>query len=144
MCDEDLRDYDYREAVTEDIMEYVRDNYKGCSRPSESVLYDALFCDDSVTGNGSGSYFFSTHRSMLAVMGSMNLLREACSEFGCMEELGEKLCNDDWEWADVTIRCYMLGQCLGDALGRLDDEGFFDGDDEDEDDEGSDDEDDED
>ena len=137
MCDEDLRDYDNREAVTEDIMEYVRDNYKGCSRPSESRLDEELWTADSVTGNGSGSYFFSTHRSMLAVTGNMSLLREACSEFGCMEELGGKLADEEWEWADVTIRCYLLGQCIRDALGRLDDEGFFDGDDEDTDDEDS-------
>lgn len=126
MCDEDLRNYDYREAVTEDIMEYVRDNYKGCSRPSEERLYDVLWDADSVTGNGSGSYFFSSYKSMLAVTGNMSLLREACDEFGCMDELGEKLVNEEWEWADVTIRCHMLGQCLHDAIRRLDDNVFFD------------------
>lgn len=133
MSDEDLRDYDYREAVTEDIKDYVRDNYKGCSRPDRDKLYDTLFCEDGVTGNGSGSYFFSTHKSMLAVTGNMSLLKEACSEFGCMEELGEKLADEEWEWADVTIRCYMLAQCIGDALDSLDDEGFFDDDDDDDD-----------
>ena len=126
MCDEDLRDYDYREAVTEDIKEYVRWNFKGCSRPDEGRLYDTLFCDDGVTGNGSGSYFFSTHKSMLAVTGNMDLLRDACDEFGCREEIGDRLVDNDWEWADVTIRCYMLGQCISDALSELDDEGFFD------------------
>ena len=131
MCDEDLRDYDYSEAVTEDIKDYVRDNYKGCSRPDRDRLYDSLWTADSVTGNGSGSYFFSTHKSMLAVTGNMDLLRDACDEFGCREELGDHLVNEDWEWADVTIRCYMLGQCIGDALSELDDEGFFDDGDED-------------
>ena len=135
MCDEDLRDYDYREAVTEDIMEYVRDNYKGCSRPSESKLDEELWTADSVTGNGSGSSFFSGYKSMLAVTGNMSLLREACSEFGCMEELGGKLADEEWEWADVTIRCYLLGQCIRDALDALDDEGFFGGEDDDDDEE---------
>jgi len=135
MSDEDLRDYDYREAVTEDIKEYVRDNYKGCSRPSEDRLYDVLWTADSVTGNGSGSYFFNSYKSMLAVTGNMGLLREACSEFGCMDELGAKLADEEWERADVTIRCYLLGQCICDALGALDDEGFFGGDDDEDDDE---------
>ena len=135
MTDEDLRDYDYREAVTEDITDYVRDNYKGCPRPSEERLYDELWTADSVTGNGSGSYFFSSYKSMLAVTGNMSLLRDACSEFGCMDELGGKLADEEWEWADVTIRCWLLGECLGAVLGRLDDEGFFGGDDDDDDEE---------
>lgn len=126
MC-EDLRDYDYFKAVTDDIMDYVRCNYKGCPRPSEECLNDELWAADSVTGNGSGSYFCNSYKSMLTVTGNMSLLRDACCAFGCMDILGEKLVNEEWEWADVTIRCWMLGQCIGSALSRLDDEGFFNG-----------------
>lgn len=133
--DLDLRNYDYYEAVTDDIVDYVRDNYEGCQRPSEECLHDALWVADSVTGNGSGSYFCNSYKSMLTVTGNMSLLKEACSEFACMEELGNKLVDEEWEWADVAIRCYVLDRCISDALGRLDDEGFFDGEDDDDDEE---------
>jgi hypothetical protein len=51
----------------------------------------------------------------------MDLLQECVQEF-CIDpaEIGNKFLNDEWEWMDVTIRCYLLGQAIGAALDDLD------------------------
>jgi hypothetical protein len=47
------------------------------------------------------------------------LLRDALYEFGCDDvnpiDKGE-------EWCDVTIRCYLLGECLAEVLDDLEEE----------------------
>ena len=39
-------------------------------------------------------------------------------EFGCEVDLLEK----GAEWADVTIRCYLLGQAIGEVLDEMEEE----------------------
>ena len=39
-------------------------------------------------------------------------------EFGCEVDLLEK----GAEWADVTIRCYLLGQAIGEVLDDMEEE----------------------
>lgn len=57
----------------------------------------------------------------------MDDLADACDDF-CIENavIGEKFITENWEWMDVTIRCYYLCQviseCLDDLSGELDDE----------------------
>ena len=48
----------------------------------------------------------------------MDLLKEACEEFCSVPDLTNP------EACDVTIRCYLLGECLHDALEELKKEGF--------------------
>ena len=108
--------YDYYEAVKEDAITAIIENvnWSGVEYlEDEDKIYDDLWIDDGVTGNGSGSYTFSTWEAEENVCHNLDLLGEALSEFGCdagyMEEHGA-------EWADVTIRCYILGQVIGDAI----------------------------
>ena len=116
--------YDYRTNVKDDCIEAVREylNYhdvKGMSRDHlREKLYDALFIDDSVTGNASGSYTFSAYEAEQNIAGNWDLLGEAMREFGCECDAIEK----GAEWADVTIRCCLLGECLGEAMDEIDDE----------------------
>lgn len=58
--------YDYEARMREDIKNAVEElrKYKGfpvCNSVDEIVefLNDELWADDSITGNGSGSYFFN-------------------------------------------------------------------------------------
>ena len=68
--------YNYLEAVTEDALEFIRDNYdvedlrENLNRRDEfeQELNDEMWCADSVTGNGSGSYFFNSNRAAEALM----------------------------------------------------------------------------
>lgn len=78
--------YDYLEAVKEDVKNYIEEN--GITVNSENrdeieeQLNDDLFCNDSVTGNGSGSYTFNTWRAEEYLCHNLDLLAEACEEFG--------------------------------------------------------------
>lgn len=122
--------YNYLINMVEDVKEAIRYNNELTLEDLEynkdrlqEKLYDDLWIDDSVTGNGSGSYFFSTYKSKEAVQDNMKLCKEALEEF-CVDpkEIGERFLNEDWEYLDVTIRCYLLGQAIEEALEEIQEE----------------------
>ena len=56
----------------------------------------------------------------------MDELQEAVNEFGIdSETIGEKFLESDWEYFDVTIRCYLLGQAIAAVLDDLEEDGAF-------------------
>lgn len=123
-----MMNYNYREAVAADILDYIRDNYTAEEIRAnledfrfrwEEELRDDLWVCDSVTGNASGSYYCNTYRAAEALAYNWDLLRDALYEFGCDDvnpiDKGE-------EWCDVTIRCYLLSECLAEVLDDLEEE----------------------
>lgn len=99
--------YDYVEAVKNDIREYLKDKGVGYVDPDgdeRQELEDEMFVSDSVTGNASGSYTFSTWKAEEYLCHNSDLLKDALESFG-----GEF---KDPESNDVTIRCYLLNQCF--------------------------------
>ena len=119
--------YNYLEAMKNDITEYIKDNINLADYADrdelESSLNDDLFTEDSVTGNASGSYTFSRAQAQEYVTDNIDLLKDACEEFGTdAASVGEWFLSDDWEKMDVTIRCYLLGQAIGEALDDMGDE----------------------
>lgn len=113
--------YSYEEAMKDDIREFLDDVRNGnwnVDINDRDALYDAMWADDGVTGNGSGSYWFSTEKAKEAFLGDDNAddyVREAMNDFGIgAEEAAKHLF--DWEYWDVTIRCYLLGTMLDDVL----------------------------
>lgn len=118
--------YDYRKSITDDCVEAIReyieyhkDELHGMSKARlEEKMYDEFFVNDSVTGNGSGSYTFNTTQAEENLSGNWDLAKEAMKEFGCKENPFEK----GAEWVDVTIRCYLLGECLSNAMEEIEDE----------------------
>lgn len=116
--------YDYKEAMKEDIREYIQsegiDIVADDRDRLESELYDTLWTTDCVTGNVSGSYSFSRRVAWEYVEGNIDLLEEACREFGIEDsEVGRRFLNEDYEYFDVTIRCYLLSECLNEVLNEL-------------------------
>lgn len=118
--------YDYEEEVLNDVIEYIRDHYD-INELKENFenkdgfyqdLYDDLFVSDSVTGNASGSYYCNAWRAEEALCHNLDLLADALEEFG--DDLNPL--RDGAEACDVTIRCYMLGQVLGDAIDNIENE----------------------
>lgn len=108
-------DYNYFEAIKEDVKEYLKET----SERDFDTLYDEMFVDDSITGNASGSYTFSTWQAEENIAHNMDLLKEALEEFG--GDYGEAL-EKGAEYCDVTIRCYLLGQVLQEVLEELEEE----------------------
>jgi len=107
--------YNYYEAMENDVMDAM-ENYKAGEYDRdelESLMNDELWVDDSVTGNASGSYWFSTWKAEEAIAHNWDLLAEAYSEFGYQEI---DLDNFSPETADVTIRCYLLPQIIAQVL----------------------------
>ena len=114
--------YDYREVVKNDIKEYLDEHCEKGKRITDKErdsLYDDMFVSDSVTGNASGSYTFNSWEAEENVCHNLDLLGEAVEEFGSGDVLAEKMSG---EWADVTIRCYLLGQLLDEVIEEWNDE----------------------
>lgn len=121
---ENEMNYNYHEAVIQDILDYIRENYTSAEITErlsdrdewEQQLHDDFWICDSVTGNASGSYYCNSYRAAEAIAHNWDLLNDALLEFGCTDcnpvEKGE-------EWCDVTIRCYLLGECISLALDEL-------------------------
>ena len=110
--------YNYREALKDDIRAYIEDNdikaadYEDADAMRED-LYDKLWVEDSVTGNGSGSYTFNTWKAEEYLCHNLDLLGEALTEFCCDADY---LAKNGAEAADVTIRCYLLSEVLDEVL----------------------------
>ena len=116
--------YNYLEAVTDDVREYIKEEldlaeWKGNRDGLEEKLNDDLWTDDSVTGNASGSYYCNAWRAEEALSHNWDLLAEALRELG---QDGTDVLEQGAEAMDVTIRCYLLGQAIAEALEELEEE----------------------
>lgn len=124
-----MEKYNYREAMEKDIMEYITDEIgkldlmtveeleeiAGESEALYERFYDEMWIADSVTGNASGSYTFSTWKAEENLCHNLDLVAEAFAEFGLKAEVGAF----DAEYLDVTIRCYLLGEVLFEVCERI-------------------------
>ena len=119
-----MTNYNYLENIKADVKEYIDNeiNLKDFSdrEELEGIANDILWIEDSVTGNGSGSYTFSTWKAEENLCHNMDELEEACNEFG--QDIGEAV-KHGAEYCDVTIRCYLLGQAISAAIDELEEEG---------------------
>lgn len=132
-----MTNYNYLEAMTADILDYIGENIDLTSFTDadelEAHLNNELWTVDSVTGNASGSYTFNRWTAREYVIDNMELLNEMADNFGIDNaELGEKFRDEEWEYFDVSIRCYLLGQAIAEAMEQLDYD-FSENDEEDED-----------
>ena len=123
-----MNNYDYQTAVAEDIVDFITNNidleeYEDRDDAFEA-LNDILWIEDSVTGNGSGSYTFNREKAKEYVLEDMETVRQALREF-CVsaEEIGNKFLDEDWEYLDVTARCFVLGAAIDEALDMMESAG---------------------
>nr|DAD70736.1 MAG TPA: Transcription initiation factor IIA, gamma subunit, helical domain [Siphoviridae sp. ctKcB20] len=116
--------YNYMENVTNDAKQAILENLENWDftdrEELEEKANDDLWCDDSVTGNGSGSYTFNAWQAEENLCHNMDELEDACNEFG--QDIGEAV-KQGAEYCDVTIRCYLLGQAISAAIDELEEEG---------------------
>ena len=116
--------YNYFKNVTADAKQVILENMNDWNfsdrEELEEIANDSLWVDDSVTGNGSGSYTFNTWQAEENLCHNMDQLEEACNEFG--QDIGEAV-KQGAEYCDVTIRCYLLGQAISAAIDELEEEG---------------------
>ena len=112
-----MEKYDYRENVLKDVRKYISNNY---SREELKELADDLdeledkldyemWTADSVTGNGSGSYTFNAWQAEENLCHNLDLIQEVGREFGELDLTSPESC-------DVSIRCYLLRECINEVL----------------------------
>ena len=118
--------YNYLESMKEDIKNFLEDEFEYRYSDYEDkdelqeALYNDLWTEDRVTGNASGSYTFCRQTAKEYVTENMEECIEALKEF-CVEAetVAEKFLSEDWEYFDVTIRCYLLGQAISEVLEEI-------------------------
>ena len=121
----------YIESVRECVSDYIQENYTS-EEISEKMqdreafaeeLNDNCWIADEVTGNASGSFTFSRSEAKENVLSDIDTIREALQEF-CVEAdtIAKTFLDEDWEYFDVTARCYVLGQAIEEALDSIETE----------------------
>lgn len=117
--------YNYNEAIKDSIRAYLENEFDW-NRITEDeldtdevkeLLEAELWTEDSITGNGSGSYTFNRYKAGEYVLDNMDLVNDMVQEFGIDNEtVAEKFLDEDWEYFDVLIRCYLLNQCIDEVV----------------------------
>ena len=115
-----MEKYNYLEVVKEDVLNYIKEkvsfeDFEDRDELEEHLNY-VLWTEDSVTGNGSGSYTYNTYESAENLTHNWDLLEEALYEFG---EDDINPIKKGEEWCDVTIRCYLLSQAISEVLDEI-------------------------
>lgn len=113
-----MNKYNYYQEVKNDVLDYIRCNEIFINEENRDEIFeqlnDELWTNDSVTGNGSGSYTLNTWEAEEYLCHNFDLLAEALREFGCDFSVLENSVT-----ADVTIRCYILGSAINDAIDEI-------------------------
>lgn len=112
--------YNYKEAVKDDVKQYIEEeiNYQDYESVEElkEHLNNTLWAEDNVTGNGSGTYTFNSWEAEEYLAHNLYLLSQAMSHYGInANEALEK----GAEHCDVIIRCYVLSDAIEDAINEL-------------------------
>ena len=119
-----MKTYDYLKQESEDVIDFIQENYTiqeqrrlRNSKDNDAIesLYERLFNEDCVTGNGSGSYTFNILQAEQNLVGNWTLLQAAIEElspeFDMLKE-GPEAC-------DVLIRIYLLSEAIEEAVTKL-------------------------
>ena len=108
---------DYYEQVKNDALAAIDEQfdcgYWDGDTEWDAVYYENLFVDDSVTGNGSGSYFFNAAKAREAVADAIwdeKILGALAGIDVDSDAIAQYLCDNDAEGLDVCIRCAMLSE----------------------------------
>ena len=119
--------YNYKEQVENDVRDWVKDHsadLKELDRENISdYIFDRCWVNDSVTGNASGSYTFNRSQAREYFFNdsdSDEYISDMISEgYTDAETVGQKIADSDWEWIDVCIRCYLLGEAVSAVLDEM-------------------------
>lgn len=115
-----MEKYNYLECVKADVRNYIKEHEIEVNEDNreevEQQLNDDLFCEDSVTGNASGSYTFNAWQAEENLCHNLDLLGEVLESWGCGPDY---LMEEGAEACDVAIRCYLLSQAIAEVLDEI-------------------------
>ena len=110
-----MTNYNYHDSMIQDVNEWFDENPEMLGAGFDPC-YDQLWITDSVTGNASGSYTFNAYKAHEYVESNLGLAMTAFKEFGSLEDFCKRYENEEWEFIDVTIRCYLLSEVLRESF----------------------------
>lgn len=128
-----MQKYNYLEAVKDDVKTWLVDNSSQFEEIKDNNkidgvidwdgvkedLNETLWNEDSITGNGSGSYTFNREQAREYVLegDGLQYLKELVDEgWLTYESIGKDVTNYDFEGLDVSLRCYFLSQAIEEAI----------------------------
>ena len=112
--------YNYHIAVKDDIREYIKENYGSVTEKMRAEIFDIILGEDSVTGNASGSYTMNRAIAKEYIIENIDLLRKAVDEYGFdKKDIGEQFLSEQWEYLDVLIRFYLVGEYFDDIFSEF-------------------------
>lgn len=106
---------EYKKQIKNDLLDYAEE-CKGYCEDMEKFR-DWAFTSDSVTGNGSGSYFCNSYKAKEA-LGNLiwsEELADIFREFGYERIPMEK----GPEFIDSSVRCFLLDECINEIEDEL-------------------------
>ena len=129
-----MEKYDYKRAIIDDIKDWIVNETdiieEGIKEDRDEDLYnwiyEEVFDEDSVTGNG--PYYYGTEDFCSECLsGNFDILYEAAREFAIDNEVNVLIKHyedkDLARYFDCTIRCYLLMECVYAAVEELIQEG---------------------
>ena len=128
-----MQKYNYLEAVKDDVETWLVDNSSQFEEIKDNNkidgvidwdgvkddLNETLWNDDSITGNGSGSYTFNSKKAREYVLegDGLQYLKELADEgWLTYESIGKYITDCDFESLDVSLRCYFLSQAIEEVI----------------------------
>ena len=131
-----MEKYDYRRAIIDDVKDWIVNDTdlieEGYMEDRDediyNWIYDEVFDEDSVTGNG--AYYYDTEEFCSECLaGNFDLLYKAMEEFSVDNEVRTIINHyehkDLAQYFDCTIRCYLLMDCIYEAIDELLKEGIL-------------------
>lgn len=108
---------EYKEQIKNDLLDFAEEQ-KGYCDSMENFRDDA-FIEDSVTGNGSGSYTFNSKQAEENIKDLIfsDELLQMFKDFGYDRVPFEK----GPEYIDVSVRCFLLDECISEIEDELKD-----------------------
>lgn len=122
-----MEKYDYRKVITNNIKDWIQMNgvleeakeQEWSYQELYDWLYDELWAEDSITGNGPYRYA-SEEECQEYIATNLALYFEAANEFCEFPDAGAPwIYEEPARHIDATIRCYLFGECLYQALDDL-------------------------
>ena len=128
-----MKKYNYLEAVKDDVETWLVDNHSQFEEIKDNNeiggvidwdgvkddLNEILWSEDSITGNGSGSYTFNNEKAREYVLDGDGLqyLEDLVNEGWLTDEsIGKYITDYNFESLDVSLRCYFLSQAIEEVI----------------------------
>ena len=127
-----MQNYNYLEAVKDDVETWLVDNSSQFEKIKDNNeidgvidwdgvkddLNEILWNEDSITGNGSGSYTFNREKAREYVFDDgLQYLEDLVDEgWFTYESIGKYITDCDFESLDVSLRCYFLSQAIEEVI----------------------------